>query len=451
MVVAGVATDTTKQSAPDGDEQGSAKRPRHAVTALLDRLRDRLDVAQGKWNALCPVKVDEELPALATELAEILSALRNFRGPVAEGLLRVARDRLVLLELQRGKTACAKELLTEGGYLYRLSDAVLAPSHAIDECYLQGPHLPPEDGNLVAFVDNALPEPLLRDLQRVFAPSSPFWKETGYWSDDAFFSFEVPLGAAAVAAEQGGLGCGHPAVHAALLVADIAASVAPKLLGPGQTPGYAEWWCHSKPHCAGHLLHFDQADDAQVPVVSTVLFLSPEGVGGPTLVTAQRMLDSKMVQHGWLCRPRENRLLLFDGRLLHGVIPGSGGQESVPSNGRRCTLMVALCRERPELRQREGNVMPDPGSTKLAWPRMATAGAPLDAVGRRLHAATAKPQRPDVVRVWKDVDPQANKLKGLSLSQDPPVDCPAPSRCFQGITPWRKIPDRLVSGEELFE
>jgi len=451
MMATTIAGDSTKQLALTRDEQGLAKRPCHAVTALLDRLRARLDIAQERWNALCPIKVDGEIPVIVAEVAEILSALRNFRGSVAEGLVRVARDRLALLELQRGKTACAKELLIEGGYLYRLSNAVLAPAHAVEECRLRGPPLPCEDGTFVAFVDNALPEPLLRDLQRVFVPSSPFWKETGYWTDDAFFSYEVPLRPAAVAAEQGGSGCSHPAVHAALLVAEIAVTVAPQLLRAGQTVGYAEWWCHSKPHCAGHLLHFDQADDAQVPVVSTVLFLSPEGVGGPTLVTGQRMLDSKLAQHGWLCRPRENRLLLFDGRLLHGVIPGSGGQDSVPGNGRRCTLMVALCRERPELRQREGNIMPNPVSTKLTWPRMATAEAPLDVVGRRLHAATAKPQCPDVVRVWEDVDPEANKKRGLSLSQGHPVDCPAPSHCFQGITPWRKIPDRLVFGEEIFE
>ena len=88
--------------------------------------------------------------------------------------------------------------------------------------------------------------------------------------------------------------------------------------------GYAEWWCHSKPHCAGHLLHFDQSDDAQTPLVSTVLYLSEEGVGGPTLVTEQAMVDKHIAPQGWLCKPKENRLLLFRGSLLHGVVPGAG-------------------------------------------------------------------------------------------------------------------------------
>merc|ERR1711959_622940 len=156
----------------------------------------------------------------------------------------------------------------------------------------------------------------------------------------------------------------HPAAQAALLVAQIAAVVAPKLVGKGCEPGYAEWWCHSKPHCAGHLLHFDQSDDAQTPAVSTVLYLSAEGVGGPTLVTEQAMADKRLAPRGWLCRAKENRLLLFDGSLLHGVVPGAGAPQcgsSASTAPRRVTLMVALCRTRPRRGPRHVLPMPDPG------------------------------------------------------------------------------------------
>ena len=48
------------------------------------------------------------------------------------------------------------------------------------------------------------------------------------------------------------------------------------------------------------------------------------GAGGPTLVTEQRVSDGALATHGWTVFPRANRLVMFDGRLLHGVIPGRG-------------------------------------------------------------------------------------------------------------------------------
>jgi hypothetical protein len=57
------------------------------------------------------------------------------------------------------------------------------------------------------------------------------------------------------------------------------------------------------------------------PIVSTVLYLS-EGVGGPTLMTNQYLEDTKLAARGWLAFPKLNRLVVFDGSYLHGVIPG---------------------------------------------------------------------------------------------------------------------------------
>ena len=54
-------------------------------------------------------------------------------------------------------------------------------------------------------------------------------------------------------------------------------------------------------------------------MVSSVLFLTE--TGGPTLVLDQSP-DGQLAERGWLVQPCPNRLLAFQGNLLHGVIPG---------------------------------------------------------------------------------------------------------------------------------
>ncbi len=60
-------------------------------------------------------------------------------------------------------------------------------------------------------------------------------------------------------------------------------------------------------------------DDAHLqvrnPLVSCVLYITGNGVGGPTLVTPQRFADKDLAQEGWLVHPRANRLCCFDGRV----------------------------------------------------------------------------------------------------------------------------------------
>ena len=99
---------------------------------------------------------------------------------------------------------------------------------------------------------------------------------------------------------------------------------------------------------SGHQLHFDSDDEGRGasgprhPLVSTVLYLSKADVGGPTLVTRQVRTDSEMRLSGpaALVAPRENRVLAFDGQLLHAVVPGRGPSRS--PTARRVTLMIAF-------------------------------------------------------------------------------------------------------------
>eukprot|EP00038_Savillea_parva_P012394 m.204360 g.204360 ORF g.204360 m.204360 type:complete len:576 (-) comp22494_c0_seq1:81-1808(-) len=104
----------------------------------------------------------------------------------------------------------------------------------------------------------------------------------------------------------------------------------------------------------GHQLHFDLDEKAlmetgriQSPAVSAVLYIT--GTGPPTLVTDEGISDA--TTHEAPCAsaavrvpPLANRLLLFDGSLLHGVPPCTYG-DGTP----RITLMMGLWSETPTL------------------------------------------------------------------------------------------------------
>jgi hypothetical protein len=119
---------------------------------------------------------------------------------------------------------------------------------------------------------------------------------------------------------------------------------------------FIELWAHNRPHASGHQMHFDSDDEGRGgvrnPIISTILYIT-EGAGGPSLVTNQKVTDSRVATQGWLAHPRSQRLVVFDGRYLHGVVPGKGVRE-----GRRVTLMMAFW---DDIRIRDGD---GPGSTR---------------------------------------------------------------------------------------
>lgn len=194
-------------------------------------------------------------------------------------------------------------------------------------------------------------------------------------------------------------------VRAALSEAD------PRLAAALGRAAAAEWWAHSRTPHEGHQLHFDTDErslraGAEVahPLVSAVLFLEvpddddrgdddgadaaaagdPEGsrgsrgrcrggrgrvVGGNrsgskggTVVIDQRLGEGARSsvgsaeggegQHAWVAQPVANRVIAFDGGLLHGVLPAAaadrpaGDGEHSEGGGkhgtkpRRLTLMV---------------------------------------------------------------------------------------------------------------
>jgi len=132
---------------------------------------------------------------------------------------------------------------------------------------------------------------------------------------------------------------------------------------------YAEWWAHCRPHSNGHKLHFDfvQPPHAKLPLhplASTITFVSAE-CGGPTLITDQRV--GGVTNKGWLVSPKENRLVVFDGSLLHCVLPGCGVAH-LPGQ-RRTTFMVALWEDDPCAPRFPVSCAAAGGAGSLRWPQ----------------------------------------------------------------------------------
>jgi hypothetical protein len=85
--------------------------------------------------------------------------------------------------------------------------------------------------------------------------------------------------------------------------------------------------------------------------------------GGPSVVTNQKLTDIRVATKGWIAHPRPQRLVAFDGRCLHGVVPGKGFRE-----GRRVTLMMAFWED---IRIRRGvgpgSARPFPTNENQSW------------------------------------------------------------------------------------
>ncbi|KAJ3240151.1 hypothetical protein HDU78_002484 [Chytriomyces hyalinus] len=260
---------------------------------------------------------------------------------------RDAENALILLLIQLGRSSEAAPLLESGGYKYRLSDAVLAYSFTENS---KGPWRL-HDIPFVKAIDSALPDPALRYLQNAFAKDSVFWKEHYYGPDTPYFSYSHAL---PTPTEKDA----HPRSSVDQLIHYVHKLVS-KLLPQVSEAKSAEWWVHSRVHSAGHQLHFDSAHEGKSgatsgdnktkrrrmgpvhPIASCVIYLS-EGCGGPTMVTNQRLGDP-LADRGWMVASRVNRLVVFDGSVLHGVIPGKGvcGDAGL-DEGRRTSFMIAF-------------------------------------------------------------------------------------------------------------
>jgi hypothetical protein len=113
---------------------------------------------------------------------------------------------------------------------------------------------------------------------------------------------------------------------------------------PGASLAGAEWWLRRESASISKRLHFDRdetlAREGRVvhPKLASILYVT--SVGGHTLVTDQSCspdgtLSLEMARRRFVVSPRENRYLVFDGAVLHGVLPAVTGEDA-----ERITLLV---------------------------------------------------------------------------------------------------------------
>ena len=301
--------------------------PQHKKQKTSTTSKQLHEAARKKWLSL-------------SSLADLVVVEKLLRESVAiaKEEERQSLDALCLLLCQQARNKEAVAIMQKLGHVARLSKQVLHyPLPTTTTTATAATSTP------LRVFDNALPASTLQSLQATFcAGDAHYWTSHNYavYPPSPYFSFVVPITTSFV--DYGPLG---------ELLRTIVTQTEAHFGGASEAK-YAEIWAHRRPHSSGHQLHFDSDDEGRGgvrnPLVSTVLYLSDEGCGGPTLVTDQHIDGDALAQQGWLAFPKENRLVIFDGAVLHGVIPGRGYVNNART---RTTLMVALW---DEIQVREG-------------------------------------------------------------------------------------------------
>ncbi|KAG8463536.1 hypothetical protein KFE25_003809 [Diacronema lutheri] len=346
---------------------------------------------------------------------------------------------------QEGRERELEHALRTLGFTRRLTPRALAYAaeyHAMRAAAGEHGHAP--HAGCVCALDGALAPALLARARAALGPDARFWRETGYLGSSApvgYFSYVHALSAPATSAMDE-------------LIARVRALIMPHFPLVSRAR-YAEWWAHNRAHGCGHQLHFDSDNEGdggvRNPIASVVLFLS--AAGGPTLVTQQTLASNALAPHGWLAYPRENRLVAFDGRLLHSVVPG---RAAFATDRRRVTVMVAFWRD---IRTRDppsgagagagaagasalgpARSFPDPRAPGTpAWvadfaPLGAADGGLSDSeggagCGGEVRVAPVVPVRP----VWLHVQPAAEEPGGGGTGGQASLALPPYDELFQGL------------------
>ena len=213
--------------------------------------------------------------------------------------------------------------------------------------------------------------------------------------------------------------------------------------------------CHSQPtinlgFCdgcldsdAGHQLHFDlderrlhASGTVHSPLLSCVLYLSVGGgTPNPTLVTSQAHQHGRSGDGGseddvaWLCEPVVNRLLAFDGALLHGVVP-----PAPPSSGSPLNLAM--------MDQKRITLM-------LGWwgPKVSRSRAPVLGETKRLVALALGPNMP-MPRAELEAPPGSDWFR-TEFCRPGPAEGAARAQGTKGSKRPRPQPGAYAPGQEL--
>jgi hypothetical protein len=198
-----------------------------------------------------------------------------------------------------------------------------------------------------------LPPELYHRMCALFAPNSPYWKESNY-DHRGYYSYFIDL------SHDKNNGVNSVRDHPTNVIEDVivnhllplAEQVLKESLSnrsesssasspppPTRIVG-AEWWTHTRPLGAnlGHQIHFDtdeslleQEKRITHPIISSVLYLTGamrgdcQGNGaGSTIIFDQTPESTDVAPRAWISHPRDNSFMAFPGNLLHGVLPCKG-------------------------------------------------------------------------------------------------------------------------------
>lgn len=324
------------------------------------------------------------------------------------------QSRLMLLLFQEGRKEEAKRMLARSGYLYHLSSNLF-------HYPLKSSNIPSEQyKSYVRIKDNVLPPSLLAHMRLCFGSASHYWSDHHYRHDQSdYFSYTHRLKDATSdsAIDQ--------------LLRHVQSVVGASLFPEVYEAEYAEWWAHCRPYNAGHQFHFDTDnegfDGVRNPIVSCVVVIEGD-IGGPTLITTQKTHDTILAEKGWLVFPKENRLVVFKGDLLHAVVPGRS--YTVDPSKRRTTFMIAYWKQisiRPNAKP--GPSRPFPAQDgELKWPILLKQSVDLSATPL-ISSDEVVPI--EVGPIWEDVNAKVNLLRGCAAKSLKSL--PAYDLCFQGF------------------
>jgi hypothetical protein len=387
---------------------------RAAVAASPRSARSAFDLAL----ALARDARDEADLSEAQALLESTVRLASASNRLSDrGLADEVRSSLALVLLQAGREAESAPLLKALHCRYRLSSDVLAYALPGESEPADGP---PDEA---VALDGALPSSLVDFLATALSPDAEFWSAHGYSPGlSPYFSYSHALNTA---------GCTGAWGQALLAIHAVARSLLPRCGGAT----HVEWWAHSRPHGSGHQLHFDSdaegAPDAsgepRHPLASCVLYLS-DAIGGPTLVTRQRRGDTALARTAWLCHAKHGRLLVFDGALLHGVLPGRGPS---PASGRKRTTLMLAFWAGIDVRPGIGPGASRPFPTDAGWAVAMRGGGGSERAGWGAEEVAARRVGLREVTMWSEVDRAECEREGTTL--DALQGMPHYDLCFQGF------------------
>ena len=274
---------------------------------LLERAEDQTRLGdRTKATALLRAAVAGATADLARKPTERTRAMRA-----------VAAYQLATLLLQDSKTAKEGDALVwRLGFRMRLADEALRYDTTLSRPPRRAPNAP-------RVVDGALSDENLRSLAAIFGRDATYWE--AHAGSDGFYSYNVSID------DEGPLGGFLRALRPA---ADV----------EGATSG--EIWAHSREADGAHQLHYDldeaalrSTGETRSPLKSSVFYLETvDNAGAPTMIMERRLGDSEENAAGWLVAPRANRLLTFDGSLLHCVVPPLPAPADAAR--RRITVMI---------------------------------------------------------------------------------------------------------------